>query len=249
MHRLVIRLALVAITVGGFVGCGESKEKKLAMLPPYEPPITMADIAPGLAAPDNSYQLLVDERSVGRFACPLAVAKLMPCDGDHDAELRFVEMKPAEQAYWTTRMRGVSAVSDVLFLRPKAVKPFEPDLVSMCNSAIRMDAPLLLIYASNGLGPNSAQVMGVLYDTNTCKPLGTLHAASRFYNDKQLEVSPYLEEGDLRDVDARYQAQRDFERHALALLRELIERDVPPATTQPHRWHRPLIERGWMRGR
>lgn len=215
----------------------------------YEPPISMRDLAGRLPVPNNGYQLLSERQTEGRFACPVAVAKFSSDERNNGNPLHFVEMKPNEEAYWAQEFRGVRHVSYVYFLRPKTTRPEGYRLEALCAAARRLEIPLLLVYAPNGLGPNSAQVFGVLYDTETGDTLATLHASSCILNEDGEEKSPNDERGDRRHVDARFQAQREFERYAMDALRQLIFQDQPPATTQPHEWRTPYFERWWVRNR
>jgi hypothetical protein len=220
---------------------------KTSPVPAFQPPINMQDLAPGLDAPENTYALLSDAASTGRFACQLAVAKLVPHEnGDYDYALAFEALRPNEQAYWAEQFRGVSSIQGLIFLTPFATRPDGHHIENLCATARRLQASLLLVYTPNGLGPNSAQVLGVIYDALTCEPLGTLHASSHFVDDEGTEIPLGDELGDQRDIDARYQAQRAFERHALACIRDLIHADQPPPTTQPHEWQKDLAERWWL---
>jgi hypothetical protein len=230
--RIVIALVLTLLSA-----CHRQEEVR------YEPPLRMTDLAAGVTAPEDGYALLTDAHTVGRFTCPLAVAKLAPQEDMDDSVLRLTAMRPAEEACWTDVLRGVDAIRFVLFMRPTTVAPKPGDLPTLCRVAHEMGAPLLVVYAPNGLGPNSAQVLGVLYDTAEQWPIATFRAAEQYFNDDGEEESPNDETGDLRSIDARYQAQRAFERYVRDCLRDLIERDEPPATTQPHRWKEPVIDR------
>ena len=215
----------------------------------YEPPLDLARLAPGLQPPDNSYCLLADVHTAGRFACPLAIAEFRPQGPENDQQLVLQNPLPAEEACWTEQVRGVNAIRDVIFLRPLNVRPEEASTALLCAGAQRLGAPLLLVYVPNRVGPNSAQVLGVMYDTASAQPLATLHASSTILNEKGREVATDRQRGDHRRTDAQYQAQRAFEGHALACLREMIHLDSSPPTTQPHRWQQPLAERWWVRSR
>jgi len=215
----------------------------------YEPRLDLSLLAPGLAAPDNAFTLLAEVHTEGRFACPLAVAKFGWAGDESAPALVFQTLSPEEEARWTEQVRGVAALRDLIFLRPLTVRPEEPTVANLCATAQRLGAPLLLVYAPNVFGPNSAQVFGVLYDTASCHALATLHVSRALRDEEGNEVSPAEKRGDHRDIDAPYQAQRAFEAQTVACLRELIHRDVPPATTQPHHWQQPLTERWWIRMR
>jgi len=235
-------LIVVALTVlVGWPGCADDRHVVC-----YEPPVSLEDLAPGLPVGQNQFQLLADESTVGRFACALAIGKYVPPVPDDGGPLRFVALTPAEQAWWTEQMRGVTAIRELVFLRPISARPDGQSVAALCAAAARLQASLVLLYAPGGLGPNSAEVVGVLYEAATRKPLATFHTALAIPDEEGRQQNPSGLPGDHREDDARYQAQRQFERQVLACLRELIVRDQPPATTQPHKWEKPLIERWWL---
>lgn len=212
----------------------------------YEPPLTMADLLPGQEAPDNTFELLAEVHTAGRFACGMAVAKFHSEENDDGPTLTLVPLTSAEQARWTEQMRGVAAIRELTFLRPRSVRLDGQSIESLCDAALRLNSSLLLVYAPNGLGPNSAQVYGVFYDTQSQRPLAMLHTSSLFLDEEGLETSPNDRESDEREVDARYQAQRRFEHQVLACLRDMIHEDEAVPTTQPHKWEKPFIERWWV---
>ena len=236
-------LTIILLLAAAWLPCGcHHPHTRLAV----EPTVRMEDLVSGLPMPDGGYVLLTDESSTGRFACPLALAKLIPRVGEGAPELLFVAFEPHEEAYWEEGMRGVLALRDLQFLRPVSIRPEGQSVTAMCDGALRLGAPLLLIYVPNQLGPNSARVLGALYDTQTRVALATLCASSRVLNDDNEEVSPAKKRGDQRAQDAHYQAQRAFERQALACLTALIHRDTRPTTIQPNKWDQPFLERWWL---
>ena len=246
MRLLAISSAVLLVSLVLGTGCSPDRPSEVT----YEPRIEMQDLVVGLPLPNNEYKLLVDERTEGRFACPVAVAKFVspnPGDGSATSELVFERMRDREQAYWAERMRGMDAIQYMLFISPRSTAPEGQGIEALCKTASDLGAPLLIVYTPNGYGPNSAQVLGAMYNTAECRPLATLHASDRILDDEGAEVSPNDERGDHRDIDARYQAQRAFEKHAMACLRELTHHDARGSTTQPHNWHQPYIERWWIR--
>jgi hypothetical protein len=241
VERLIRILPVVLVLL--FVGCHE--KQRLACTPP----LRMEELAAGLPTPVNNFALLVDQPTEGRFACVLAIAKLIPAGNDAAEPLLFVPLRSNEQAYWTEQMRGVAAIQKLVFLRPRSTRPEGQSLPTLCATAVRCGAPLLLVYAASQVGPNSAQVLGVLYDAHVQSPLATIQASSRMLDHEGDEVSPGDKRGDHREQDAGYQTQRHFESNALACLRELIHRDSPAATTQPNKWGQPFMERWWIENR
>jgi hypothetical protein len=213
----------------------------------YEPRLALAALEPGLSTPAQGFALLAHEQTTGRFAAPLAIAKRA-----WNAEagvLQLVSMLPREEAFWTEQVRGVEAVRDVRFVRPLSTRPEGDSLPALCAAADKQGAPLLLVYAQNTYGPNSAQVFGVLYESQTGRAIAALHAGRTVVDEEGAEVCPDAADGDHRDHDARYLAQREFETHVLDCLRELIHYDTRMPTTQPHEWGQPYLERWWIRHR
>jgi hypothetical protein len=242
MRNLQYSLGLVGLFATLLaIGCADSEP-----VIEYEPPIKLDDLAPGLPRSENDYVLLTDEHTVARFAATLAIAKFVPHDGDNGLQMKLAAPPQAEQALWTETLRGLAKIRDVIFISPLTVKPRDHDMESLCETARAMRARLLLVYARNGLGPNSAQVMGVIYDAATCEPLGTMHASACFVNNDGVEVSIVEADGDHRDVDARFQSQQTFERLALQCLRDLMDLDELSPTKQPHDWGTPFEERWWL---
>jgi hypothetical protein len=175
-----------------------------------------------------------------------AASTSRPVQGEHIG-LVFMPLSSIEQAALVEQLRGVEALRDVQFLRPLTTRPDGQSLDDLLAAARRIRAALLLVYAPNAYGPNAAQVLGVLYETEGGHPLATLRTAAHVLDAEGCESSPDELKGDHRTADARWLAQQAFERETLACLRELIHRDTPPTTTQPHDiWHTAPLERWWI---
>ena len=202
----------------------------------YEPKLSVSALAAGLPTPNNSYELLLPPQTQGRFPCSLAVAKLALPPPELGRCLGVAEMTPAEQACWTESFRGFALIRDLRFLPPLALKTDGNHIRGLLMAAERAGAPLLIVYTPNRYGPNSAQVLGVLYDVEARRPIATLHAAARYLDEDGHEVALENKLGDRREVDATYQASRRFEELALRCVREQAQADSARATTQPHRW-------------
>jgi hypothetical protein len=239
------RYALLLIVV--IAGC---KMPPRAVEPPPPAPepsprVTFADLAPGVTPPAGDFALLADIHSAGRFSCSLAIAKFVPQAGAAQA-LTFVAIPRNEQAYWLEQMVGVEAIRDVQFLRPITTRPEGQELSALCAAARKLKAPLLLVYAQDFPDAHDAAIWGVLYEAGGGRALATLHAAQQSASIDPNAVPLDSLVGDHRGADPRFQAQRAFEAHTLACLRDLIHLDQPPPSTQPHRWQTPLIERWWI---
>lgn len=244
MSRLAVLATVLCGVAVALVGCN-NKTETLS----YERPIRLADLVPEVAAAEDSFALLSAEPTVGRFACRLAVAKFVPGAGD-DGALVFVSTRPSEESYWVERMRGVIALQDLIFLRPRSTTPDGQSVETLCATAERLEATLLLVYVPNHTGPNEEHVLGVLFDCAARRPVASLHASARLPVGEDGENAVARAKGDQRARDARVQAQRRFEEYALACVRELTHRDEAPATTQPHEvWDTPFVERWWVNRR
>jgi hypothetical protein len=209
----------------------------------YAPRVTVADFAGELPMPQDGYQMLVQEPTTGRFTCGLAVARLRADSEDGAPVISVGALSPAEQAYWVETFRGVAALTDTSFLAPVTLKAEPEPLTALCRAAGTLGAKLLLVYVPGQIGPNSAEVLGVLYDVPTQRPLATLHRTMTIRNEEGVEL-PAVElvrdtkpRQELREHDAYYQTGRAFEQLTLQCVRELLQVDTPPSSTQPHRWH------------
>jgi hypothetical protein len=215
----------------------------------YDPPPRSAELAAALSTSDvnppaSGYRLLASP-SEGRFACDLAIAPLVR--GPSGSGWTLAWPTSAEQAYWSEQFRGARQVRGAVFVPPKTLRPADLSLTSLCDAAERLGAPLLLVYAAGRTGPTSAETIGVLYDATSGTPLAALRATTNGRVDPAAPGGSIdEEEGDHRNRDARFQAQRQFEQIALACLGELMRQDRPAPTTQPHRWQQPFVERWWM---
>lgn len=225
------------------VGCSQKNATPAA----YAPDFDLADVAQPLQVVENAYFLLDDEKSTGRFPCTLALAR-RDVSADPNAGDNLAVLVPRDEAHWTETFRGLAGVRDVMFIGPVAMRAYGNNIAQRCAVARKLGADLLLDYAYGQTGPNSAKLVGVLYETASVRPLATMHAQQTIRDADGAEAPPKevwqaadddVDEPDIRDYDAVYQAKRAFERHALDCIRILLERDRPAPTTQPHRWSRP----------
>ncbi len=233
---LSIRMLPLVITIV-LLGCAPDAPRV------YERQLQMRELAADVAPVDNTYRLDVIDDTQGRFACSLAIAKLVPSEAD---AVNLVKMTPAEEARWVNAFCGFTELRDLQFLSPLSVIPEAPGTGSLRAAAAAREASLMLLYAPNRYGPNSAQVLGVLYDVPSGRPLAALHASAKYLDQDGEEVSVDRETGDLRDHDAAYQASRAYEQHLVHCLGEMIRHDSAAPTTQPHRWETPPAQRWWL---
>jgi len=221
------------------VGCADKPEIT------YERQIEMRELAADVAAVDNAYELLESAGSTGRFGCGLAIGKLAA--GEAAEQVRLAVLTPAEEGYWTQTTAVLPRIRHAQFLSPAGTFPRDSAVDVLCKKAASLDAGLLLLYAPNRYGLNSAQVLGVLYDVTTGKPIASLHASATFIDDETgLETPPDYEKGDKRGTDAVFQSARAFERYVQDCLVDLINRDKPAPPTEPKKWRTPPEQRWWL---
>jgi hypothetical protein len=236
-HRFCICVLFGTIPLAG---CASKKEAPCV----YERKIEMRDLSAEAAQVENAFVLQTAETTSGRFACSLSVAKFTLDEAG--GTVKFRRMTEMEEAGWVNATCGLKEVTDLQFLNPIDTIPNPPTLDYLCAAARDLHTVMLLIYAPNRFGPNSAQVLGVLYDANTGLPLASLHSSANFLDPEGAESPPDELKGDHRDIDAYYQAERAYERYVVQCLGALIKQDNPPPTTQPHRWSTPPSERWWI---
>lgn len=240
------RLVFAALPALALLGGCSQKCQRPAL---YAPDFDLAIIAQPLHVAPDAYFLLDDQPTVGRFPVSLALARHVVAPDPNAADAPLAAQRPINEAKWTETFRGLAGVRDVMFLSPVAMRAYDDTPDQRCSVARKLGAGLLLDYAFGQTGPNSAKLVGVLYQTRDARPIATIHAQRIIRDEDGDEVEPKQVwqaadddhgcEPDIRDYDAAFQASRAFERHALNCIRELLERDQPAPTTQPHRWSRP----------
>jgi hypothetical protein len=208
--------------------------------PTYAPRVEVTALAAEAQLPSAGFALMSETPTQGRFACTLAVAKLVAQDADDKVNLRVDDLTPPEQAYWVESLRGVVEARDLIFLSPLTVRPDEERTPALCRAAREQGAALVLAYVPGQVGANSAQLLGVVYNTQSAAPLAVLHEEQTLLNAKGVEVTPdelaHAAKGARRDHDAYYQASRRFEHGAADSVRALVRLDQPPPSTQPSHW-------------
>ena len=233
----------IGVLLGTFslVGCATRTEAPRV----YERKVEMRDLAADAKPAENAFVLQASESTQGRFACGLSVAKFML--DEESGKIKFASMTDMEEAGWVEATRGLREVTDLQFLTPTDTVPNPPSLDYLRAAALDLRTSLLLVYCPNRFGPNSAQVLGVLYDAVTGRVLASLHTSSNFLDDEGIESPPEELKGDHRDADAYYQAGRAYERLSVQCLGTLIKQDSPAPATQPHdRWSTPPNQRWWI---
>lgn len=230
-------IGLIALTLLGN-GCADEPEIVL-----YSPPVQLTDFSDPLPLPEEGFLLLQDSDTTGRFSCAMALVKIEALAEEIDFEIQVAPFSMNEQAYWTETYRGINGITDLVFIGPTTVKAAPRPLSVLCDAASGHGAQLLLAYAPAQIGPNSAHLVGVMYDTERCAALATFRETLTLRNGEGDEIT--AEELSLerelprREVDAYYIASRRFEDATLMLMRELLLMDSP-GERQDQRWGPPV---------
>ncbi|MBN2446006.1 MAG: hypothetical protein JXO22_04740 [Phycisphaerae bacterium] len=233
---VVIGIAVLALTAG----CSRQRDTPAV----YAPRVEVTDFAQPMEMPTNGYRLLGERATTGRFTCSIAVAKLVATGDESGDPVRLADFEPAEQGYWTEALRGLVGVRDLNYLSPVLFRGKQQPLEDLCATAGDLGAELLLAYVPGRVGPNSAELLGVIYDVANVEPIAALHAERTILNEEGVETTPdeicdEADEEDSRPYDAYYQAGREFEQSTVACLRALMQLDTPSKSTEPHRWSVP----------
>ena len=226
--------------ISPWTGCATRKEAPRV----YERKVEMRELTGDVSPASDAFKLQAAEPTIGRFACSLSIAKFTL--DETTGAIRFRHTTDMEEAAWGEATRGLSELINMQFLTPIDTVPNPPSLDYLCAAARDLNTSMLLIYVPNRYGPNSAQVLGVLYDAISEHPVATLHTSANFLDEEGLETAPDELDGDHRDADAYYQASRAYERQLVQCLGALIRQDTPAPASQPHRWDTPPNQRWWI---
>jgi hypothetical protein len=238
--------------------------------PAREEQLVVADLAAGIDDPDNDCVVLVTGSCGVRFPATLAIAELSAiaakggpetdaakpasdsvspahpyANAPPDCGFQLRAVSPADQGRWVEAFRGVVSIRDLRFLSPVDLKCRGECLPALVSAAQRAGAGLLLTYAPNRCGPNSARSPGIIYGVQARQPVAKLQAQMQFLNDEGVECAVDDQPGDYREEDAVFQTAREFERRCVACICELARQTPTDTTLQPHRWI-PLYPYCWQ---
>lgn len=239
-RRLVIFVAALTIPWTLLAGC----EK------PEPPPV--AYIGPTLASSDlgveettpapTGFTLLEQQTSQGRFPCALAIARLMPPQGFFTPDNNNVSkeqwsistIKWEEAMNWNRLGNKIPDIREVIVLdRLTTVRP-GCDVKMIAATARRLEAALCLVYGPSPAEPECAGLCGVILDTQSASQVAFIQAQAG-PSDFEPPHADRREE-DMRHRDPNYLVQKKFQRQVRQCMLSLIQRDVPPTTTQPSPW-------------
>lgn len=218
---------------------------------PKKPIVVTVDPHPWLGPTDrpvsdvaNGYRIIVPrDATSAMFPCSLAVARVVfddegVTDGLPEAMLA---MRPiGELMDWMELFDDIWSISEVFPITyprdpNRVVDPF--DLV---DRAGEFGARLCFVYRLRYQGEVTAEIWGVLYDTDSARVIAAVHSdvCVTPYDDPELEPPLPADRviGDRRHIDARFIAENQFRESLRSCVLDLIDREqgptieIPPAT-------------------
>jgi len=248
-HCLKLQATLLQAVALGFclLGCASPKMEKV-WIPPSR--VNWLDIGTKtIEPPHNNFVIFDDQQSEGRFPCSLAVSRMKALDtgdGQPERTLSIPATPRHDFLVWNSTFDDLLALSETFPVVNEDLGGYQASPPLVLSAARALGAGLCMIYAVNQSSPSNYEMMGVIYETATSKPIAAIHS-------KAQSIPPF--EGEKRDsynVDAW-----EFEARALALarfnaltrrcMRELIARDIAKKVDVPTGWKRkqPLHPTQW----
>lgn len=231
-----------SMLAGGILlaACGCQQDKNLPPAAYTGPTLTQRDLTvEGPKMGDTGYVVLEEQTSVGRFPGGVAIARLVPADGDPlDEPPRrewWLGSIPEEKAtHWTSLFNTLNAVQEVLILDSQSVQWRDCDLAKVVTTAGRMNASVCVIWGPAEAPADHAALLGVVMAADTGLPVACVRAEAGPAD--FLEPAPDQVKADLRHKDVNHLVARKFENQVRRCVRELIARDQPTTTMRPSPW-------------
>ncbi len=246
LQVMKLRVLLTAAVTALLCGCAAPESKKPWVAPQR---VAWSDVATEpVESVENGYRIVQSDATEGLFPCALAVSRIAAETPRTNAggSLAAPSTPHNEFLIWNTSFDNLPAVSEAFPVveRDLGEYPVEPQLI--LSAARAFHAGLSLIYAVNQLAPEKYEMLGVLHDTKTGKPIAVFHTVNetiiRPKNAKKAHNNV-----DAWEYEARALARLQFKSLALACFRELIAHDVPQRQEPPEGWtpNRPLAPMHW----
>lgn len=224
----IIKGSIVSVLL--LTGCAAKKS------PPWIPPPRVhwqhLSTTP-LTTVYDGYVILEERPSTGRFPAALAVTKINVTRdyNDDGSELAFIAPKPKNEfLMWNSVFEKHMAVSEVFPIAHRNLGGGPANSDRITDAFRALDARIGLIYGTNRLDKDHTEMIGVLYDIPSAKPIASIHAQARSSypsaSDKGTNV-------DLWATDSRARARERFQTNVCACMRELIARDTPHSMDVP----------------
>ena len=221
-------------------GCATTNKKppEVWVAPPY---VGWADIsAQSMPDVNQEYKLLASEPTKGLFPAAIAVTRVSREKTEEDEpgappKPRISVHPKNETLRFNSAFDDLVALSEVFPIAQRTLGGGDAVPSQILAAYRALDARIGLIYAVNELSPAETEVIAVLYEVRTGRPLACYHCAeaSKLPPD---EAEKNARKVDYWETDSKAISRRTFERLVHASLRELILRDEPAPLEDKSSW-------------
>ncbi len=233
------RIALAALTVPVLLTACAGKRKN-EWVP--RPRVHWEDLSTAaVARVEEGYQIQVPTPTRGVFPASLGITRLAveetsPPRAPSGRRRTLLTDPRNEFLHWNRTLDDLLAVSEVFPVSQTDLGggPADPEQIIAAFHALH--ARLGLVYAVNELSPTKAEMIGVLYDTQTQKPMAAIRATAESVEGPPAPLSLKKTERDAWTSDARALVRRRFQQYVHACMRELILQDELERVSVPEGW-------------
>lgn len=186
---------------------------------------------------ENDYRILDDAQTQGRFPCAMSVSRMAVSESEvPGAPALILPATPHNEfLIWNNMFDNLPAISEAFPVVERNLGEYPADPALIVSTARAFHAGLCLIYAANQPEENRFEMMGVVHDTDSGRPIAVIHASTmsrpRSRHEKKVRNNV-----DAWEREARALTRAEFRKKAVLCLRELIARDVPRKVDAPEGW-------------
>ncbi len=226
---------LTALAVGALThGCAE---KHVDAWTP-KPLVQWADIsARGVAIPTNSYEITTPKPTHGLFPAAMSVSRIAITDGDEENPMprpRLLRDPRNEVLQWNSAFDDQMAISEVFPIAQCDLGGSDAYPEQVLAAMHALNAQIGLVYGMNELSESETEMIGVLFETSSGKPVASFHAqaVSKHPSKEERDRDPE----DLWECDSKALVRERFERIVHTCVRKLIANDLPADVETPEGW-------------
>lgn len=241
-HRIAACQLFAAFAALALTGCASSKKKE-AEKPIWTPkPLVgweYVSIEP-VAPLTNDFRVVASLPTKGLFPADMGVTRValvsdaVPFSPTEGKTVPVIFKDPRNEfLQWNSALDDQLAVSEVFPIDHFALGGGDARPAQIVASLRALHARLGLIYAVNELSPDSAEILGTIYDVEAARPIAHIHASAT-----SLPIPEDTKEDDidLWETDARARVRARFEILVYQCLYQLIKQDQPAKADAPEGW-------------
>ncbi len=245
MSRQPLFTATKTALVGGvIIGASGCAQKRAEVWSP-RPLVLWEDISTGVVPhTKNAYEIIPASPSHGLFPASMAVTRIgieIGTEASPGVRSNLLADPRNEFLQWNSTLDDQMAVSEVFPIHDVDLggRRVSPHLIVDAFQAL--GARLGLLYGVNELSEHKTEMLAVLYDTETVRPLAVLHAdaKSEYANQANADAGATMWE-----TDSQALARTRFDELLHACIRDLILQDESPPVAVPAGWPPPDPTRG-----